>query len=89
MRAAKLYVSLPRHPLLRALMLIIGAVLLTGLITAGLLLGAAVVAITALAMLVRRWLHGRRQRHAADPSIIEGEFTVVPARTRLSLPPTD
>lgn len=89
MRAANLYVPLPRHPLLRALVLIIGAVLLAGLIAAGLLLGAAVVAITALAMLVRRWLHGHRQHQAADPSIIEGEFTVVPARTRPSLPPTD
>lgn len=85
MRAANLYVSLPRHPLLRALVLLVGAVLLAGLVTAGLLIGAAAVAVTVLVLLVRRWLHGRRQRRG-DPSIIEGEFTVVPPRPRDSLP---
>lgn len=85
MRAASLFINLPRHPLLRALALIIGAVLLAGLVAAGLLIGATVVAVTALVLLVRRWLNGRSRRHA-DPTIIEGEFTVVPPRARTSLP---
>lgn len=85
MRAANLYVPFPRHPLLRALALLVGAVLLAGLVAAGLLVGVVVVAIAALVLLVRRWLHGRRQR-PVDPSVIEGEFTVVAPRPRAPLP---
>ncbi|WHZ19724.1 MAG: hypothetical protein OJF55_001873 [Rhodanobacteraceae bacterium] len=85
MRAANLYVSLPRHPLLRALAVVTGAVLLAGLAAAGLLIGAATVAVAALVMLIRRWLNARNPR-TSDPGIIEGEFTVVP---RSSLPRVD
>mgnify|MGYP001106158717 CR=1 FL=1 len=88
MRAANLYVSLPRHPLLRALVVIAGAILLVGLIATGLVIGAVVVAVATLAMLIRRWLHGRTRKQA-DPGVIEGEFTVVPPRPRASLPPAD
>lgn len=88
MRAASFHVALPRHPLLRALVLIVGVVLLVGLITMGLLIGATVVAVAALALLVRRWLHGRGGRKP-DPGIIEGEFSVVPPRARGSLPHTE
>lgn len=77
--------SLPRHPLLRALVLVVGAVLLAGLFATGLLIGAVVVAVGALTLLVRRWLgRGRRQRSA--PEVIEGEFTVVSPRSRAALP---
>ncbi len=83
MRAANLlFVTLPRHPLLRAMVLAAGAILLAGLIAMGLLIGAAVIAVAALVVLVRRWLNGRNRR-PAEPGIIEGEFTVVP---RASLP---
>ncbi|MBN8737249.1 MAG: hypothetical protein J0H27_13405 [Xanthomonadales bacterium] len=82
---ASLFVALPRHPLLRAVVLVAGAVLLAGLVAMGLLIGAAVVALAALVMLVRRWLNGRNRR-PTEPGIIEGEFTVVP---RASLPRAD
>ncbi|MBS0381294.1 MAG: hypothetical protein JSR56_02575 [Proteobacteria bacterium] len=85
MRVTSLYLSLPRHPLLRALAVLAGVLLLAGLVAAGLLLGAAVVAVTALVLLIRRWLPGSRQQRV-DPTIIEGEFTVVPPRPRASLP---
>lgn len=85
MRAANPFIKLSRHPLLRVLGLIIGAVLLAGLVATGLLIGATVVAVTALVLLVRRWLHGRGRR-PADPATIEGEFTVMSPRPRASLP---
>lgn len=85
MRAANLFVTLPRHPLLRAVALVAGAILLAGLIAMGLLIGAAVIAVATLAMLVRRWLT-RRNRQPGEPGVIEGEFTVMP---RVSLPRAD
>ena len=88
MRAAHLHVALPRHPLLRALVMVAGAILLAGLLATGLLIGAFAVAVAAVAMLIRRWLHGRTSR-SRNPDIIEGEFTVVPKRPPASLPQAD
>lgn len=79
---------LPRHPLLRLLVLVAGAVLLAGLVTAGLLVGTTLVAVGALTLLARRWL-GPRSRGSSDPDVIEGEFTVVSPRTRAALPRTE
>ncbi len=77
MRIHEFFINLPRHPLLRALMVLAGTVLLVGLVAMGLLVGAAVIVVTAMTVLVRGWLRGRRRR-SAGPGVIEGEFTVVP-----------
>lgn len=85
MRAQFIFPPLPRHPLLRVLAVVGGLIVLAVLATAGLVLGAAVLAVAALTLAVRRW----RSRHASttpDPSIIEGEFSVVPPRARTELP---
>lgn len=86
MRIDTLFIKLPRHPLLRALVVIAGTVLLIGLAAMGLLVGAAVIVATALTVLVRGWLR-RRGRRSADPDVIEGEFTVMPPGPRGALPP--
>jgi membrane protein implicated in regulation of membrane protease activity len=88
MRAAHWHVSLPRQPLLRALALIAGAVLLAGVLATGLLIGTVVIAVAALTLSIRRWLHGRGRR-PTDPGVIEGEFTVVPKHPPASLPHAD
>ena len=93
MRIDKLFINLPRHPLWRAFAVIAGSVLLIGLITLGLLIGVAGIAVAALTMLIRGWRirgwrTGRRRRRA-DSNVIEGEFTVVSPRPRVSLPRTD
>lgn len=85
MRAHFIFPSLPRHPLLRVLTVVGAAIVLTALVATGLVLGAFVLAAAALVLTVRRWL-SRRAPRAADPSIIEGEFTVVPSRPRVGLP---
>ena len=84
MRIDNFLIKLPRHPLLRALMVIAGTVLLVGLAAMGLLVGAAVIVATALTILVRGWLRSRRR---ADPGVIEGEFTGMPPAPRGTLPP--
>jgi hypothetical protein len=84
MRARAFTLPLPRHPLLRMLVLVGGAILLAGLVAMSLIVGTAVWAVGATWLLVRRWI-GRRKR-PADPAVIEGEFTVV---QRNSLPRTD
>jgi len=86
MRIDKFFIKLPRHPLLRALVVIAGTVLLIGLAAMGLLVGAAVIVVTALTVLVRGWLRNRGRR-SADPGVIEGEFTVMPPGPRGTLPP--
>lgn len=87
MRIRTFSFHLPRQPLLRALLLIGGVVLLVGLATLGLLIGAAVVAIAAVTMLVRHALHAATHK-AAEADVIEGEFTVIP-RPRAPLPRTE
>lgn len=85
MRAQFTIPGLPTHPLLRALALTGIAVVLIGLLTVGLVVGATVLAAAALVLAFRRWRARRGARNNPDPSIIEGEFTVVP-RPRTGLP---
>lgn len=85
MRARVIFPPLPRHPLLRVLAVVGAAIVLAALVATGLVIGAFVLAAAALVLAVRRWLL-RRTPRSADPSIIEGEFTVVPPRTRVNLP---
>lgn len=85
MRASFTFPILPRNPLLRVLALAGIALLLVGLLTRGLMLGAAVLAVGAAVLAVRRW-RTRRSARASGPSIIEGEFTVVSPRTPINLP---
>lgn len=88
MRAQTVFFRLPRHPLLRMLVLAGGAVLLAGLVAMSLIVGTAALAVAATWLLVRRWL-ARRKHNRGDPNIIEGEFSVVPPRSRNALPRTD
>lgn len=80
----RLAFALPRHPLLRLLLLAAGALIMVGLLFFGLIAGITVVAFGALALLVRRLLPRKaaRTRHA---DFIEGEFRVVdpPPRARI------
>jgi hypothetical protein len=85
-RARTLYLQLPRHPLLRVMVIAGGAVLLAGMLAMGVIAGIMALGVAAGWLLVRRWLGGRRHRRT-DPSIIEGEFSVVPDRPRDALPP--
>ena len=87
MRARALYLQLPRHPLLRVLVIAGGAVLLVGMLTMGMIVGTLALGFAAGWLLVRRWLGSRNRPR--DPSIIEGEFSVVPNRPRDALPPGD
>lgn len=77
---------LPRHPLLRALIVAAWALLIALVLATGLIAGALVAGVAALVLLIRRWL-GNRSRPADDPDIIEGEFTVMPKGPRIPLPP--
>ena len=85
MRARLTFPTLPRTPVLRALALAGMVFGLIGLLTVGLVVGAAVLAVAALVVAIRRWRGGRASR-PADPSIIEGEFTVVAPRPGVGLP---
>jgi len=75
---------LPRNPLLRALLLAAGGLILVGLLFFGLVAGLAVVAFGALALLVRGLLP-RKPVRANRADVIEGEFRVVdpPPRARI------
>jgi hypothetical protein len=88
MRAQTVFFQLPRHPLLRTLVVACGAVLAAGLVAMGLVVGLAVLAIGATTLLARRWL-ARRRHDRGDPTIIEGEFSVVSRRSRNPLPHYD
>lgn len=79
MRVNYVLPTLPRHPLLRALILAGVAVAVIGLVTVGLAVGAVVLAAAAVVLVIRRWL-ARRTARKGDPSIIEGEYTVVETR---------
>lgn len=78
--------SLPRHPLLRVLVVVAWVLVLALLLATGLIAGALVAGVAALVLLLRRWL-GPRQRPVGDPDFIEGEFTVMPKGPRMPLPP--
>lgn len=73
--------ALPRHPLLRALLLVAGALVLAGLLVFGLFAGLAIAALGALTLLARRLLTRTRERTASD-DVIEGEFRVMNPRPR-------
>jgi len=88
MRFDKSFIHLPRHPLVRGLVLFAGIVLLIGFVAMGLLIGAAMIAAAALTMLVRRWLNGHGRRRAG-PGVIEGDFTVIPPGPGAALPPAE
>ncbi len=77
--------SLPHNPVLRLLMLLGIAVAAIGLVTMGLLVGGMVLASAAIVLAARRLL-SRGKAPPTDPSIIEGEFTVVPPQARNELP---
>lgn len=85
MRTIFMVPTLPRHPLLRGLVLVGAAIVLVGLLTVGFVVGIAVVAAAALVLGIRGWL-SRRAARRRDPSIIEGEYTVIPPRTPADLP---
>jgi hypothetical protein len=86
MRAHFVFPPLPRHPFLRALAIVGAAVVMAALVAAGLVIGAFALAAAALVLAARRWLSRRTPRNAPDPSIIEGEFTVVAPQPRVGLP---
>ncbi|TAN08359.1 MAG: hypothetical protein EPN38_02435 [Rhodanobacteraceae bacterium] len=77
--------TLPRHPLLRALVLVGVTALVIGLVTVGLAVGAVVLAVAAVTLVLRRWLV-RRAARQGDASVIEGEYTVVDPHPRARLP---
>ncbi len=85
MRARFIHLTLPRRPLLRMLALAGMAIVLVALLATGLVLGAFALAAAALVLAVRKWL-SRRTPRSTDPSIIVGEFTVVPPQPRVGLP---
>jgi hypothetical protein len=85
MRAHFTIPTLPRNPLLRGLVLAATVITLVGLVTMGLVVGTVIFAGAALMLTIRGWL-SRRASRATDPSVIEGEFTVVSPRHREGLP---
>lgn len=85
MRAHFIFPPLPRHPFLRVLAVVGAAIVLTALVATGLVLGAFALVAAALVLTVRRWM-SRRAPRPADPSVIEGEFTIVSPRPRAELP---
>ncbi|TAN06910.1 MAG: hypothetical protein EPN36_03060 [Rhodanobacteraceae bacterium] len=85
MRAPFTIPGLPVNPLLRAVALAGIAIILIGLLTVGLVVGVTGLAAAALMLAFRRW-QARRTARNPDPTIIEGEFTVVNPRPRVGLP---
>lgn len=87
MRPAFVQFRLPRHPLLRLLLAVIGIAILSMFALAG-----AALAATALAALGARnlWWKLRGSRPATRPAtpgdVIEGDYTVV-EKVRINLPP--
>ena len=63
----------PRHPLLRALLGIVGVVLLAGLLVVGLVVGVAMLT----GGLVMRLLRQRGKPVAQDARVVDGEYRVV------------
>jgi hypothetical protein len=76
--------ALPRHRLLRALLLGASGVILLGLLFFGLVAGLAMIGFGALVLLVRRLLP-RKAARTAHEDVIEGEFRVMepPPRARI------
>jgi len=63
----------PRHPLLRALLGVVGVVVLAGLLVVGLFVGVAMLA----GGLVMRLLRQRGKPVAQDARVVDGEYRVV------------
>ena len=80
---------LPRNPLLRALAIAVGVLVLAGLLFFGLVAGLALLAIGAIALLLRRLFPRRRPARREDAGIIDGEFSVVEPHPRAALPRAD
>lgn len=72
---------LPRNPLLRALLLVAGMLILVGLLAFGLIAGLALLTVGVVALLVRKLLPRKVTRSnvggVAPDGVIEGEFRVV------------
>lgn len=85
MRANFFLPALPRNPLLRAVVLAGAAIVVLALLALGLVVGIGVVAVAAVALAIRGW-RLRHMRRRANPSVIEGEYTVVPSHARERLP---
>src|SRR3546814_11063426 len=66
----------PRHPLLRALLGVVGVLLLVGLLVVGLFVGVAMLT----GGLVMRLLRQRGKPMAQDPRVVDGEYRVVATR---------
>lgn len=74
----------PRHPLLRVLIGVLGAVLLAGVLTLGFVALVAFAVIGGIVAIVRAFTRtnsARRPTTPRPPSVIEGEFVVLPNRT--------
>ncbi|MDE2155033.1 MAG: hypothetical protein KGJ32_03950 [Xanthomonadaceae bacterium] len=77
-----------RHPLVRALSLLLGLILAGLLLMFGLLVAAALMIGAALSLAVRRWKRRHapanvaRTQSARQPDVLEGEFVVISQRNR-------
>lgn len=70
----------PRHPLARALSLLLGVALLAVLLVFGLVVAGVMLVGGIVLLAVRQWKQGRAPaapRAEAQPAVLEGEFTVI------------
>jgi len=81
--------AVPRHPLLRLALAALGIALMFFVLMFGLVIGAVLLGLGALAWLVRQFTHGSSGARAsvgtappsaATPGVIEGEYVVLPKR---------
>lgn len=82
-----MYFSMPamrrsRHPLVRALSLLLGLALIGVLLIFGLMVGGVLLIGGVLLLAWRHWVHGRQLKQPASqgehqPEVLEGEFVVV------------
>ncbi|HEY8682127.1 MAG TPA: hypothetical protein VIM06_03075 [Rhodanobacter sp.] len=83
-----MYFSMPsirrsRHPLLRALSLLIGVALIGVLLVFGLVVASVLLVGGGLLLIWRQWKHGRMPAQSAaagaphQPAVLEGEFVVI------------
>jgi hypothetical protein len=86
MHARFVQFRLPRHPLPRLLLALVGIVLLAMFAAVGLVLGTVLLAALALRALYLRLRGGTAPSRAANPGVIEGDFRVVDPQ-RAELPP--
>lgn len=82
-----MYFSMPamrrsRHPLVRALSLLLGLALIGVLLVFGLMVAGVLLIGGGLLLAWRHWVHGRQPRQPASPGehqpeVLEGEFVVL------------